>query len=181
MRRSTIDFARLSQTWGDPEPRPFHWATGRLPLPQVACHTTYTTPATHAVIRENLDRSPLYSEVIDATGVRYCPSIEDKVVRFAERERHQVILEPIPGLERAEIMRPGYVERFKRQEQRLIPAGLDYRTIPGLSTEVRERLLGVAPRSLGQASRIPGITPAAISILAVWCHRAEAAEAVSTQ
>jgi tRNA uridine 5-carboxymethylaminomethyl modification enzyme len=395
LRRSTIDFASLPAQWGDAEPWPFHWATDRLPLPQMACHLTYTTPGTHEIIRANLDRSPLYSGVIDATGVRYCPSIEDKVVRFADRDRHQVILEPdgldteevyangistslpvdvqellvrsIPGLERAEIMRPGYaieydfvhptqmratlecrgvpglylagqingttgyeeaaalglwagvnaacavlgrdpflpdrseaymavlvddlvtrgtlepyrmftsraeyrlllrednaefrlaryghrlglvsherlvaietrrtrveaeidrlksrrvdgvplfqllcrpettyaevarrdgvavddpriarqievaakydgyirrmleeVARFKRMEERAIPAPLDYHAVPGLSTEIRERLSAVRPRSLGQASRIPGVTPAAISILAVWCHR----------
>ncbi len=401
LRRSTIDYAGLEEQWGDAEPWPFHWATARLPLPQVACHVTYTTPATHAVIRDNLDRSPLYSGVIDATGVRYCPSIEDKVVRFADRDRHQVILEPdgldteevyangistslpvdvqerlvrsIPGLERAEIMRPGYaieydfahptqlratlecrdvpglylagqvngttgyeeaaalglwaginaacatlgrepflldrsegymavlvddlvtkgtvepyrmftsraeyrlllrednadvrlvdhghrlglvsderrdtvqarrqacaaalerlqrssagggvsllqmlrrpevtyaevarldpdavrdphvarqvevtakydgyvrrmldeVARFKRMEERVIPEALDYRVVPGLSTEVRERLHAVRPRSLGQASRVPGVTPAAISILTVWCHRVQATE-----
>jgi tRNA uridine 5-carboxymethylaminomethyl modification enzyme len=401
LRRSTIAYEHLVEEWGDAEPRPFHWGTTRLPLPQVACHVTYTTPDTHAIIRDNLDRSPLYSGIIDATGVRYCPSIEDKVVRFADRERHQVILEPdgldteevyangistslppdaqealvhsIPGLEHAEIMRPGYaieydfvhptqlaptlecraapglylagqingttgyeeaaalgfwaganaasavrgrepflldrsecymavlvddlvtkgtlepyrmftsraeyrlllrednadfrltpagyrlglvsrerheaverrraqtaaeirrlegtrvggtpllqllrrpemtyadvqrldpdaltdvavarqvevsakyegyirrmlddVARFKRLEQRLIPDGLDYRAVPGLSTEIRERLAEVRPRSLGQASRIPGVTPAAISILTVWCHRARPAEA----
>jgi tRNA uridine 5-carboxymethylaminomethyl modification enzyme len=395
LRRRSIDWDRLEASWGDERPWPFHWATARLPLPQVSCHVTWTTPATHAVIRENLDRSPLYSGVIDATGVRYCPSIEDKVVRFADRERHQVILEPdgldteeiyangistslpldaqerlvhtIPGLERAEIMRPGYaieydfvhptqllstlecrdvpglwlagqvngttgyeeaaalglwaginaacavrghepflpdrsecymavlvddlvtrgtlepyrmftsraeyrlllrednadvrlaghgrrlglvaaaryeavetrraaceaalarlagardrgvsllqrlrrpeasyadvvmddpepiadarlardveiaaryggyvrrmldeVTRFKAQESRLIPEALDYAGVPGLSTEMRERLGAVRPRSLGQASRIPGVTPAALSILAVWCHR----------
>jgi tRNA uridine 5-carboxymethylaminomethyl modification enzyme len=395
LRRGTIAWEQLEAAWGDERPWPFHWATTRLPLPQVACHVTWTTPATHTVIRENLDRSPLYSGVIDATGVRYCPSIEDKVVRFAERERHQVVLEPdgldteeiyangistslpldaqerlvrtIPGLERAEIMRPGYaieydfvlptqlaptlecrdvpglwlagqvngttgyeeaaalglwagvnaaaavrdaepflpdrsecymavlvddlvtrgtlepyrmftsraeyrlllrednadtrlvgygrrlglvgearyaeveqrraaceaalarlsvtqtrgvsllqrlrrpgatyddiaardpepmadprlvrdvevaaryegyvrrmlldVERFKAEEHRRIPAALDYATVPGLSTEMRERLGAVRPRSLGQASRIPGVTPAALSILAVWCHR----------
>jgi len=367
-------------------------------LPQVACHVTYTTDATHAVIRDNLDRSPLYSGVIDATGVRYCPSIEDKVVRFPDRDRHQVILEPdgldteevyangistslpvdaqerlvrsIPGLERAEIMRPGYaieydfvhptqlrptlecrdvrglylagqingttgyeeaaalgfwaganaacavqgrdpflpdrseaymavlvddlvtkgtlepyrmftsraeyrlllrednadlrlgarghrlglvssarldaiearrtlierevarlksrrvdgltlfqrlcrpettyadlrtldadtvddplvarqievavkydgyvrrmlieVDRFRKMEERAIPPVLDYHAVPGLSTEVRERLSAVRPRSLGQASRVPGVTPAALSILAVWCHRTHA-------
>ena len=401
LRRSTIDYAGLEEQCGDAEPWPFHWATARLPLPQVACHITYTTPATHAVIRDNLDRSPLYSGVIDATGVRYCPSIEDKVVRFADRDRHQVILEPdgldteevyangistslpvdaqerfvrsIPGLARAEIMRPGYaieydfvhptqlratlecrdvpglylagqvngttgyeeaaalglwaginaacgalgrepflpdrsegymavlvddlvtkgtvepyrmftsraeyrlllrednadvrlvdhghrlglvsearravvearrracaaalerlqhrsagggvsllqmlrrpevtyaevarldpdavgdphvarqievtakydgyvrrmrdeVARFKEMEARVIPEALDYRVVPGLSTEVRERLHAVRPRSLGQASRVPGVTPAAISILTVWCHRMQAAE-----
>jgi tRNA uridine 5-carboxymethylaminomethyl modification enzyme len=397
LKRSTIDYTRLPEQWGDAEPWPFHWATDRLALPQVACHLTYTTPHTHEIVRANLDRSPLYSGVIDATGVRYCPSIEDKVKRFADRERHQVILEPdgldteevyangistslpvdaqealvrsIPGLERAEIMRPGYaieydfvhptqlaptlecraapglylagqingttgyeeaaalglwagvnaaaavlgrepflpdrsecymavlvddlvtkgtlepyrmftsraeyrlllrednadlrlvryghglglvsrerhdaverrraqaaaeiqrleatrvggtrllqllrrpevtyadvrrldpdalsdptvarqvevaakyegyirrmlddVARFRRLEERLIPDGLDYRAVPGLSTEIRERLIEVRPRSLGQASRIPGVTPAAISILTVWCHRAQ--------
>jgi tRNA uridine 5-carboxymethylaminomethyl modification enzyme len=401
LRRSTIDYAGLEEQWGDAEPWPFHWATARLPLPQVACHITYTTPATHGVIRDNLDRSPLYSGVIDATGVRYCPSIEDKVVRFADRDRHQVILEPdgldteevyangistslpvdvqerlvrsIPGLQRAEIMRPGYaieydfahptqlratlecrdvaglylagqvngttgyeeaaalglwaginaacavrerepflpdrsegymavlvddlvtkgtvepyrmftsraeyrlllrednadvrlvdhghrlglvsaerrdtvharrdacaaalerlrhrsagggvsllqmlrrpevtyaeiarldpeaigdphvarqvevtakydgyvrrmldeVARFKQMEERAIPDALDYRVVPGLSTEVRERLSAVRPRSLGQASRVPGVTPAAISILTVWCHRMQGVE-----
>jgi len=395
LRRSTIDLAGLEAQWGDAEPWPFHWATERLPLPQVACHLTYTTPRTHEIIRAHLDRSPLYSGVIDATGVRYCPSIEDKVVRFADRERHQVILEPdgldteevyangistslpvdaqellvrsIPGLERAEIMRPGYaieydfahptqlhatlecrdvpglylagqingttgyeeaaalglwagvnaacavrghapflpdrseaymavlvddlvtkgtlepyrmftsraeyrlllrednaefrlahhghrlglvapqrlaavegrragvdaeidrlksrrvdgislfqrlcrpettyadvaaftdavvdprvarqvevaakydgyirrmleeVARFRRMEEHAIPDGLDYQAVPGLSTEIRERLAAVRPRSLGQASRVPGVTPAAVAILSILCHRA---------
>ena len=397
LRRATIDFAGLDAQWGDEVPRPFHWATRRLPLPQVACHLTYTTPETHAIIRANLDRSPLYSGVIAAPGVRSCPSIEDKVMRFADRERHHVVLEPdgleteevyangistslpvdvqerlvrsIPGLGRAEIMRPGYaieydfvdptqlaptlesrdvpglwlagqvngttgyeeaealglwaginaacaardrepflpdrseaymavlvddlvtkgtlepyrmftsraeyrlllrednadlrlvprghrlglvsrarleavearrartteelarlrtarvagvpllqllrrpdvtyadlgrldpatrvddevarqvevaakyegyirrmldeIERFKREETRLIPAELDYATVPGLSTEIRERLARARPRSLGQASRVPGVTPAAVAIVAVWCHRLE--------
>ena len=415
LRQSTIDYARLEPQWGDPEPWPFHWRHRALSLPQVACHVTYTTPATHAVIADNLDRSPLYSGVIEAAGVRYCPSIEDKVRRFPDRDRHQVILEPdgldteevyangistslpvdaqealvrsIPGLERAEIMRPGYaieydfvpptqmtptletravpalylagqvngttgyeeaaalglwagvnaacqvrgmpplapdrseaymavmvddlvtrgtvepyrmftsraeyrlllrednadlrmvghghrlglvddarraavearrqrgeaevrrlaslrasptdavnrvlvargtspidaptpllqllrrpeidyrdiaalcpaegapddaearmvevavkyegyiarmleeVERFRRSEERLIPDGLDYASLPGLSAEVRERLSEVRPRSLGQASRVPGVTAGALSILMVWCHR----------
>jgi tRNA uridine 5-carboxymethylaminomethyl modification enzyme len=404
LRRSTIDYAELAEQWGDTEPWPFHWTTTRLALPQLPCHLTYTTPETHAIIRRNLDRSPLYSGVIDATGVRYCPSIEDKVVRFADRERHQVMLEPdgldteevyangistslpldaqealvrsIPGLARAEIMRAGYaieydfvhptqmrptlecrdvpglylagqingttgyeeaaalglwaginaacavlerdpflpdrsecymavlvddlvtkgtlepyrmftsraeyrlllrednadlrlvphghrsglvsaerydmiearrarvveeidrlrtervgsaslfqllcrpettyadlmrsqpgvagvlddpdvarqvevvakydgyikrmlgeVERFRRLEERLIPPGLDFRAVPGLSTEIRERFEHVRPRSLGQASRIPGVTPAAVSILLVWCHRISATSA----
>jgi tRNA uridine 5-carboxymethylaminomethyl modification enzyme len=69
------------------------------------------------------------------------------------------------------------VTRFKRLEERLIPDGLDYRAVPGLSTEIRERLIELRPRSLGQASRIPGVTPAAISILTVWCHRVQPAQA----
>jgi tRNA uridine 5-carboxymethylaminomethyl modification enzyme len=160
LRRSTIDYARLTEEWGDAHPRPFHWATCRLPLPQVACHVTYTTPATHAIIRDNLDRSPLYSGSIDATGVRYCPSIEDKIVRFADRERHQVILEPdgldteevyangistslpvdvqerlvrsIPGLERAEIMRPGYAIEYDFAPPTQMRATLECRRVPGL-------------------------------------------------
>jgi tRNA uridine 5-carboxymethylaminomethyl modification enzyme len=140
LKSSTIDYDRLEAQWGDREPWPFHWAHRAFPLPQVACHITHTTAATHDVIRRNLDRSPLYSGVIEAAGVRYCPSIEDKVSRFPDRERHQVILEPdgldteevyangistslpvdvqeelvhsIPGLERAEIMRPGYAIEY---------------------------------------------------------------------
>src|SRR5215475_6476986 len=160
LRRSTIDLDRLEAQWGDPAPWPFHWATRALPLPQVACHVTYTTRETHEVIRENLDRSPLYSGVIDATGVRYCPSIEDKVVRFPERDRHQVILEPdgldteeiyangistslpvdvqerivrsIPGLEGAEIMRPGYAIEYDFAHPTQLRPTLECRDVPGL-------------------------------------------------
>src|SRR3989475_10705990 len=160
LKRSTIEYARLSEQWGDAEPWPFHWATERLPLPQVACHLTYTTPQTHEIVRANLDRSPLYSGVIDATGVRYCPSIEDKVKRFADRERHQVVLEPdgldteevyangistslpvdaqealvrsIPGLERAEIMRPGYAIEYDFVHPTQLAPTLECRAVPGL-------------------------------------------------
>jgi tRNA uridine 5-carboxymethylaminomethyl modification enzyme len=160
LRASTIDYERLEVQWGDPSPWPFHWAHERYPLSQLPCHITHTTAATHDAIRENLDRSPLYSGVIDATGVRYCPSIEDKVVRFPDRERHQVILEPdgldteevyangistslpvdvqerlvhsIPGLERAEIMRPGYAIEYDFVPPTQMKPTLETRAIDGL-------------------------------------------------
>jgi len=132
----TIDYRSLEIQPGDKKPRPFSFTTTTIPLPQVPCHITYTNEETHLLIRGGLDRSPLYSGIIVGTGARYCPSIEDKVVRFAEKERHQIFLEPegldttevypnglatslpvdiqakmvrsIPGLEHAEILRPGY-------------------------------------------------------------------------
>jgi tRNA uridine 5-carboxymethylaminomethyl modification enzyme len=132
----TIDYGGLEIQPGDAKPRPFSFSTSEIPLPQVPCHITYTNERTHGFIREGLDRSPLYSGIIKGIGARYCPSIEDKVVRFAEKARHQIFLEPegldtvevypngiptslpvdvqikmvrsIAGLERAEILRPGY-------------------------------------------------------------------------
>src|SRR5215831_5469485 len=160
LRSSTIDYVRLEAQWGDPEPWPFHWAHRRFPLEQVACHITHTSKATHEIIQNNLDRSPLYSGVIEAAGVRYCPSIEDKVQRFPDRERHQVILEPdgldteevyangistslpvdvqedlvhsIPGLERAEIMRPGYAIEYDFVLPTQMKPTLETRSLLGL-------------------------------------------------
>ena len=136
----TIDYEGLTIQSGDENPRPFSFTTTNIPLPQVPCHITYTNEKTHEIIREGLDRSPLFSGVIKGVGARYCPSIEDKVVRFAEKERHQIFLEPeglntsevypnglatslpvdiqikmirsIPGLERAEIVRTGYAIEY---------------------------------------------------------------------
>ncbi len=136
----TIDYEGLIIQSGDEKPRPFSFTTTKIPLPQVPCHITYTNEKTHEIIREGLDRSPLFSGVIKGVGARYCPSIEDKVVRFAEKERHQIFLEPegletsevypnglatslpvdiqirmirsIPGLERAEIVRTGYAIEY---------------------------------------------------------------------
>jgi len=136
----TIDYQGLESQWGDNNPRPFSFTTKNLPLPQVPCHITYTTPKTHELIRLGLDRSPLFTGVIQGVGARYCPSIEDKVTRFAEKGRHQIFLEPegldtvevypnglatslpidiqikmirsIPGLEKAEILRPGYAIEY---------------------------------------------------------------------
>jgi tRNA uridine 5-carboxymethylaminomethyl modification enzyme len=140
LNAKTIDYSGLEAQYGDENPRPFSFTTESLPLPQVPCYITYTNQKTHDLIRSGLDRSPLYSGVIEGIGARYCPSIEDKIVRFSERERHQVFLEPegletnevypnglatslpidiqvkmirsIPGLEKAEILRPGYAIEY---------------------------------------------------------------------
>jgi tRNA uridine 5-carboxymethylaminomethyl modification enzyme len=102
----TIDFSGLSVQHGDDPPPPFSFTTERITRPQVPCHITYTNPETHKIIRDNLDRSPLYSGKIVGIGPRYCPSIEDKVVRFADKDRHQIFLEP-EGLHTNEIYANG--------------------------------------------------------------------------
>ncbi len=94
LNKHTIDFSDLIIQQGDLIPKPFSFSTKRLKQKQVCCHITYTNKNTHELIRANLDRSPLYAGIIKATGVRYCPSIEDKIVKFADKERHQVFLEP---------------------------------------------------------------------------------------
>ncbi|MGH6975723.1 MAG: FAD-dependent oxidoreductase, partial [Stellaceae bacterium] len=94
----TINWSALEAQPGDEPPEPFSFLTERIVTPQVVCHITAPTPASHALIRANLHHAPMYSGQIDSVGPRYCPSIEDKVVRFAERERHQIFLEP-EGLE----------------------------------------------------------------------------------
>jgi tRNA uridine 5-carboxymethylaminomethyl modification enzyme len=127
--RSSIDFSKLAVQKGDTKPMPFSFSTKKILRRQVPCHITYTNELTHKIIRQNLDRSPLYTGIIKATGVRYCPSIEDKILRFADKIRHQVFLEPegigcpevypnglsqlemlrsIAGLENARILRFGY-------------------------------------------------------------------------
>jgi tRNA uridine 5-carboxymethylaminomethyl modification enzyme len=97
----TIDFSKTEPQYGDDPPSPFSHSTLEITNPQLPCYVTYTNRETHEIIRANLDRSPLYSGKIKGVGARYCPSIEDKVVKFAERERHQVFLEP-EGLETKE-------------------------------------------------------------------------------
>jgi tRNA uridine 5-carboxymethylaminomethyl modification enzyme len=136
----TIDFERLERQPGDADPVPFSFMTDAIIQEQLDCHITYTNPAVHDLIRANLHRAPMYSGQIQSTGPRYCPSIEDKVVRFADRESHQIFLEPegrntleyycngistslprdvqeaiiplIRGLEHAEIMRFGYAVEY---------------------------------------------------------------------
>ncbi|MBI5440145.1 MAG: tRNA uridine-5-carboxymethylaminomethyl(34) synthesis enzyme MnmG [Deltaproteobacteria bacterium] len=156
----TVRWEALEPQWGDPDPSPFSFDTERIDRPLVPCHITYTTPATHALIRESLDRSPLYTGVIQGVGPRYCPSIEDKVVRFADRDRHQVFLEPqgldtleiypngistslpvdvqlrlvrsIPGLEQAEILRPGYAVEYDCCDPQALSPTLESKRLPGL-------------------------------------------------
>jgi len=98
----SVDFGKMTPQLGDDPPVPFSFSTREIRRKQVPCHITYTNAETHAIIKSGLDRSPLYSGVITGTGARYCPSIEDKVVRFAEKERHQIFIEP-EGLDTAEV------------------------------------------------------------------------------
>jgi tRNA uridine 5-carboxymethylaminomethyl modification enzyme len=156
----SIDVSNLEPQPGDPEPTPFSHSTEAITQPQVLCYLTYTNEATHRIIRDNLDRSPMYAGVIQARGVRYCPSIEDKVVRFADKERHQIFLEPegrqtleiypngistslpldvqiqlvrtIPGLEQAEIMRPGYAIEYDYADPRQLLPSLETKLVRGL-------------------------------------------------
>jgi len=156
----TIDFSRTEPQYGDDPPIPFSHTTEKITNPQLPCYITYTNKETHRIILDNLDRSPMYSGKIKGIGARYCPSIEDKVVRFAERERHQVFLEPegletkeyyangiptslpydvqvmfvrtIPGLEEAEIMRPAYAIEYDFVFPTQLKHSLETKLIDGL-------------------------------------------------
>ena len=160
LSRSSIDWDGLEQQAGDDPPVPFSFLTERIETPQIACAVTRTTAATHAIIRENLGRSAMYSGQIASTGPRYCPSIEDKVVRFAARETHLVFLEPegldddtvypngistslpadvqqafirtMPGLEKAVIKRPGYAIEYDYVDPRELTPALHVKRLPGL-------------------------------------------------
>ncbi len=156
----TIDYAGLDAQPGDEEPAAFSFMTTKLPSPQVLCHITRTTAETHRLIEANLHRSAMYSGQISGVGPRYCPSIEDKIVRFGERDGHQIFLEPeglddptvypngistslpadvqeafirtIPGLQRARIVQPGYAIEYDYVDPRELGATLELKRLPGL-------------------------------------------------
>lgn len=158
--RNSIDFSALEAQPGDAAPRPFSVDTNAITIEQVPCYITWTNQQTHDVIRGGLDRSPLYSGVIEGVGPRYCPSIEDKVVRFPEKDKHQIFLEPegldsaeiypngvstslppdvqlaflrtIPGLEKVEIMRPGYAIEYDYVDPSQLLPSLETKTIRNL-------------------------------------------------
>ncbi len=160
VNRRSVDFSQLELQEGDETPVPFSFSTAQPPENQAVCWLTYTTQATHRVIRENLHRSPLFSGIIEGVGPRYCPSIEDKVVRFADKPRHQLFIEPmglnteelyiqgfssslpeevqvemlhtIPGLEKAEMTRPAYAIEYDCVDPTELLPTLEHKKIPGL-------------------------------------------------
>jgi tRNA uridine 5-carboxymethylaminomethyl modification enzyme len=123
---ATVDYSKLEVQAGDADMPPFSFSTRRRPVNRAVCWITYTTPETHAVLRANLDRSPLFTGVIEGVGPRYCPSIEDKVVRFADKQRHPVFLEPM-GLNDGELYLQGLSSSMPEDVQRAV-----LRTVPGL-------------------------------------------------
>jgi tRNA uridine 5-carboxymethylaminomethyl modification enzyme len=160
LRASSIDFSLLARQEGDPQPRPFSWRTHRLAVDQLPCFVSHTTQETHRIVRENINLSPLYSGVITGVSARYCPSLEDKVMRFVDKPTHQVTLEregrdteeiyakglgnclpveiqlrlfrSVPGLEAAEVMRPAYAIEYDFIDPLELLPTLETKRIKGL-------------------------------------------------
>ncbi|TGM97641.1 tRNA uridine-5-carboxymethylaminomethyl(34) synthesis enzyme MnmG [Leptospira dzoumogneensis] len=160
IHKNSVDLSVMSLQEGDPDPSPFSFSTTKITRRQIPCYITYTNEKTHALINENIHLSPMYSGQIKSTGPRYCPSIEDKIVRFADRERHQIFLEPegydtqeiylngvstslpeevqwklvrsIAGLEEAEILRPGYAIEYDYVDPTELKPTLETKKIKGL-------------------------------------------------
>ncbi|HUI58020.1 MAG TPA: tRNA uridine-5-carboxymethylaminomethyl(34) synthesis enzyme MnmG [Bryobacteraceae bacterium] len=156
----TIDWSRFEPQPGDADPTPFSFLTEKIERPQIQCHITYTTEETRRILREAIPRSPLYSGQIEGIGPRYCPSIEDKIVKFPDKPRHQIFLEPegldtneiyvngmstsmpidvqtamvasVPGLEHAEMIRPGYAIEYDAIDPRELNHTLEVKSISGL-------------------------------------------------
>ena len=160
VNRRSIDFSRMEVQVGDDDPLPFSFDTAQTPENRAVCYLTYTNAETHRIIRENLDRSPIYSGVIEGVGPRYCPSIETKIVRFADKPRHQLFIEPmgldteemyiqgfsssmpeevqlrmlhsVAGLEHAEMMRPAYAIEYDCIDPLALKPSLEVKTVGGL-------------------------------------------------
>ncbi len=160
LHRDSIDFSRLQAERGDDPPVPFSYMTQRLDRPQVSCHLLHTTPRVRELVHERIGESPLYNGQIRGIGPRYCPSLEDKIMRFPDREAHQVFLEPegldvpeiyvngfstslpretqlalvraLPGLERAEMLRPGYAVEYDFVQPTELRRSLECKRVPGL-------------------------------------------------
>jgi tRNA uridine 5-carboxymethylaminomethyl modification enzyme len=156
----TIDWSRFEPQDGDPDPVPFSFLTDKIDRPQIKCYITYTTETTHRILSDSIARSPLYSGQIEGIGPRYCPSIEDKIVKFPDKQRHQIFLEPegldtyeiyvngmstsmpidvqekmvasVPGLEDAEMIRPGYAIEYDAIDPRELAHSLEVKAIGGL-------------------------------------------------